>query len=914
MSQVGQFIFEENIETLAGNTGDIVHPQVGNINIVGSGHVNVNGNNTTGTLTITADGGLADTITTDSGNAAPVLGVLRVLGGNNINTAGTGNTITVHLDDSIVQPVTNSLGTQGLYSLGVNRFMHNRGTNNTWLGESAGSLSLTVLSAVGNTGLGSSVMTGVTSGAYNVAAGASALSILTSGVANTALGALAGAYLNGSGNTLVGKEAGTAYVGTESYNINIGNVGTVGESNKIRIGTYGSGANQQDTAYIAGVVHATNGLVADAGNIVCTLGDITASAGNVNVTLGDVTISDGNIYVGTQSSDIIGNDIEFKKSRAGGVITSGDTLGNIKFSGFDGTSYDVASVITSRTSGTIGTGRVASDLEFWTSPDVAGIALRRMDIKPTGEVHIYAPDSGNTGLTIAGGGETITAGGLLVSAGNVVATLGNFTADAGNITATLGSVGAGTTVTAGTNLISTAGNLKLPTTSATVGQIQINSVPVFQTYGTFNTFVGAEAGNLTLTVANASSNVGVGANALNDLVGTSASQGYANVAIGSFALSAGTEIAACIALGYNSGTHYTTTENSNIVINNLGVTGESNVLRFGAGTGTTLGKLNKAFISGIYGISIGATAGVTLTDSSDQLGTISGSEGQILRMGSTKPAFSTATYPNTVSKGDVLVASAANVVDVVAGATTAGYVLMANGATSAPSFQALPASGIQTLAGDSGTATGSTVTIAGGSNITTSATSATVTVDLDNSITLSGDVTALNLKTSTAATNLTINGNTITSAGTAGADIDINLVAKGAGGLTFDGISTGYSDSQWHIRQSELQTTNATPTALVTIPLVEGEMITINATINGFQSDFTDACGATCVMTCYRPTGGNVTQVGEEIINVNSTSTAVISADVDTGTQSMIIYAAGVTSETWNWVSTHQYMFTKTNA
>jgi hypothetical protein len=178
---------------------------------------------------------------------------------------------------------------------------------------------------------------------------------------------------------------------------------------------------------------------------------------------------------------------------------------------------------------------------------------------------------------------------------------------------------------------------------------------------------------------------------------------------------------------------------------------------------------------------------------------------------------------------------------------------------------------------------------------------------------LSGDVTALNLKTSTVANNLTLNGNTITSAGT-GADIDINLVAKGVGGLTFDGIATGYSDSQWHLRQSELQTINATPTALVTIPLVEGEMITINATINGFQNDFTDACGATCVMTCYRPTGGNVTQVGEEIINVNSTSTAVISADVSVGTQSMIIYATGVAAETWNWVSTHQYMFTKTNA
>jgi len=54
------------------------------------------------------------------------------------------------------------------------------------------------------------------------------------------------------------------------------------------------------------------------------------------------------------------------------------------------------------------------------------------------------------------------------------------------------------------------------------------------------------------------------------------------------------------------------------------------------------------------------------------------------------PAWTTATYPETVFIGDVLVASANDVVGVETGATTAGYVLTANGAGAAPTFQANP--------------------------------------------------------------------------------------------------------------------------------------------------------------------------------------------------------------------------------
>lgn len=73
---------------------------------------------------------------------------------------------------------------------------------------------------------------------------------------------------------------------------------------------------------------------------------------------------------------------------------------------------------------------------------------------------------------------------------------------------------------------------------------------------------------------------------------------------------------------------------------------------------------------------------------------------------------------------------------------TAGFVLTSNGAGSVPSYQTAGSGGIVILDGDTGAATGTTVTIAGGSNMTTSATGTTLTVDLDNTVSVSGSMTA----------------------------------------------------------------------------------------------------------------------------------------------------------------------------
>lgn len=41
---------------------------------------------------------------TDAGTATPALNILNVLGGANINTSGAGNTVTINLDNQILQP------------------------------------------------------------------------------------------------------------------------------------------------------------------------------------------------------------------------------------------------------------------------------------------------------------------------------------------------------------------------------------------------------------------------------------------------------------------------------------------------------------------------------------------------------------------------------------------------------------------------------------------------------------------------------------------------------------------------------------------------------------------------------------------------------------------------------------------
>jgi hypothetical protein len=187
-----------------------------------------------------------------------------------------------------------------------------------------------------------------------------------------------------------------------------------------------------------------------------------------------------------------------------------------------------------------------------------------------------------------------------------------------------------------------------------------------------NTLIGANSGNSTLTGA---ANCGLASAALSSLT-----SGHSNTAIGwSSGISITTGIfnvslgdtsfynpaAACtgsynLILGSGTGTNYTTSESSNILLNHAGVVAESNVLRIGNGTGTSTKQLNNAFISGINGNTSTSPAVVTINTSTDQLGTatftLAGSWAPVLAFGGASSGITYSAHTGEYSQiGNVVV-------------------------------------------------------------------------------------------------------------------------------------------------------------------------------------------------------------------------------------------------------------------
>jgi hypothetical protein len=110
-------------------------------------------------------------------------------------------------------------------------------------------------------------------------------------------------------------------------------------------------------------------------------------------------------------------------------------------------------------------------------------------------------------------------------------------------------------------------------------------------------------------------NVAVGQGALSGATSSN------NTAVGQFALAGVTSGGANIAVGQNAGANYNASESGDILIGNLGITGESTTTRLGDPA-----VQNKAFIAGIRGITTANNNAVpVLIDSNGQLGTTSSS-------------------------------------------------------------------------------------------------------------------------------------------------------------------------------------------------------------------------------------------------------------------------------------------------
>jgi hypothetical protein len=128
-----------------------------------------------------------------------------------------------------------------------------------------------------------------------------------------------------------------------------------------------------------------------------------------------------------------------------------------------------------------------------------------------------------------------------------------------------------------------------------------------------NTIIGNDAGNATLS---GSDNNGFGTLALRSIT-----SGSVNEAFGDRALSSLKTGSFNIAIGTDPGSSYTGAESSNILIQNSGVLGESNVMRLGT-QGTGSGQVSTCYIAGITGVTTSSSAYVTINTTTGQLGEV----------------------------------------------------------------------------------------------------------------------------------------------------------------------------------------------------------------------------------------------------------------------------------------------------
>jgi hypothetical protein len=375
MSQLSQYRFIDLVRSITGDVGGAVSPDAaGNINIVGSGLVVTTG--TPNTITIGVGSGIATSYLTDDGNSAiPAANVLTIAGGVNLGTTSAGNTVTINLDDSInlvgsvtagtditttggniVLPNTNSGGTQGTIVFGGNRFIHDYGSYNTFLGKGSGNTTFATADVTYNVGIGYNALGSLSNHANsNTAVGSTALGHYTGNIgANSAFGQAAGSSLttgdyntffsysagwqlvSGVANCLIGSMkgspygAGSAYTSSESFNVCIYNEGVVGESHVIRIGRDGSGDNQQNKCYVAGIYGVT-----PSGTLNVTLVDSNGQLGSVTTLdvpqggTGVSTLTDHGLLLGSGTGAITPLGVASNGQIPIGSVGSDPVLGNI---------------------------------------------------------------------------------------------------------------------------------------------------------------------------------------------------------------------------------------------------------------------------------------------------------------------------------------------------------------------------------------------------------------------------------------------------------------------------------------------------------------------------------------------------------------------------------------------------------
>ncbi len=180
------------------------------------------------------------------------------------------------------------------------------------------------------------------------------------------------------------------------------------------------------------------------------------------------------------------------------------------------------------------------------------------------------------------------------------------------------ALAANTTANASTAVGYQALHLSTATANTAVGTSTLASA----TTGNDNTAIGWAS---TASLTTGANNAALGSNSMTFLT-----TGSRNLAVGSATFTDGIAAGLItgsnnIGVGHDAGGNYTGAEDSNILIGNAGVVGESNIIRVGTNGGGA-SQQNKCFIAGIRGITTGVNDAIAvLIDSAHQLGTVSSS-------------------------------------------------------------------------------------------------------------------------------------------------------------------------------------------------------------------------------------------------------------------------------------------------
>ena len=757
---------------------------------------------------------------TDVGDATvnPVDGSIIWAGGDNMNTAGAVNTVTLNLNTSILQPITSADGTAGLYALGGNDFLHAYGTHNTFLGQSAGNRVLTVADAKENCGIGYQTLSAITTASYNTAVGDASSDSLLSGEDNASFGsnslgqstdsdqciAFGSESLNhlltGDRCIAIGYESGSAYTGAESHNITIDNIGVLGESNKIRIGTVGT----HDECFIAGVYGATIGATKKvamvdntgrlAGSTGGTDGMILISATGAPPEWRTLTAGAGvGIVSGTNSITISAG------GGAGGMITAHTDVGDATIDGANAITWAGTAPIA--TSGAVNT--VTIGMTNGTNGQVligGGASPVWASITSAGGTVTITPGAGTLNIEAAGVASTTTF--ATDTAGPVFPLVGVINVLGGSNITTDGTVANTVTVDMDQSILQPLTNVTGTTGVYALGTTDYVTDRFLHSFGNFNVYLGNQSGNIDV-LSTGADNTAVGSFCLN-----SVSSGSSNSIVGSdgaLVLDTGSNNSGLgfevlshitsatsnsalgfqslngivsgtnnIGLGYQSGHSLTGADSSNILIGHAGSAGLNNTIRIGT-QGAGAGQQNATYIAGVYNTAIGATTGMVSIDSTGKLGSSNGTDGQILIGGGTAPTWGVVTQGTGIT-----ITNAPNSITVAADGSAAN------------TFN---------TDGAAATVAANTITIAGGTNITTAGAGSTVTVNLDASPILAGSLTvgtALTVNSFAAGALVSSAAGVVTSInGTAGYVLTSNGAGvvptwqAGAGGAAVNSVTAG---------------------------------------------------------------------------------------------------------------------------